>query len=83
MRVIGEVDARRGVGRASAGVDAEGTDFPVGGNRPNYEEDKDQGGEEEQEAEAPAAATVPFVAQAWGEADWRGDEDRLGKDEAG
>jgi len=83
MRVIGEVDARRRVGGAAAGVDPERTDFPVGGNRPNHEEDKDQGGEEEQEAEPPAAATVPFVAQARREADWRGVKDGLREHEAG
>ena len=83
MWVIREVDARRRVGGASAGIDAERTDFPVGGNRPNHEEDKDQGGEEEQETEPPPAATVRFVAQARREADWRGDEDGLGEHEAG
>ena len=83
MRIIGEVDARRRVGGAAAGVDTERTDFPVGGNRPNHEEDKDQGGEKEQEAEPAAAAAVPFVAQAGREADWRGDEDGLGEHEAG
>jgi hypothetical protein len=83
VRVIGEVNARCRVGGASAGVDAERADFPVGGNRPNHEEDQDQRGEEEQEAESPPAAAVPFVAQARREADWRGDEDGLGKHEAG
>lgn len=83
MGVIREVDARRRVGGASAGVDAERTDFPIGGNRPNHEEDKNQGGEEEQEAEPPPATAVPFVAQAGREADRRGDEDGLGEHEAG
>jgi len=81
--VIREVDARRRVGGASAGIDAERPDFPVGGNRPNHEEDKDQGGEEEQETEPPPAATVRFVAQARREAGWRGDDDGLNEHEAG
>jgi len=83
VRVIREVDARRRVRGAAAGIDAEWADFPVGGNRPNHEEDKDQSAEEEQEAEPPPAATVPFIARAWREAGWRGDEDGLGEHEAG
>ena len=83
MWVIREVDARRRVRRASAGIDAERPDFPVGGNRPNHEEDKDQGGEEEQETEPPPAATIPFVAQGRREAGWWGDDDGLNEHEAG
>ena len=61
MWVIREVDARRRVSCAPARVDAEGTDFPVGGNRPDDEEDKDQGANEQKEAEAPPPATIRLV----------------------
>jgi hypothetical protein len=83
VRVIRKVDARRRVRGAAAGIDAERTDFPVGGNRPNHEEDKNQSAEEEQEAEPPPPATVPFIAQARRESGWGGDEDGLGEHEAG
>jgi hypothetical protein len=83
VRVVREIDARRRVSGASAGIDAERADFPVGGNRPNHEEDKDQRGGEEQEAEPTPAATVPFIARARLEAGWRGDDDGLGEHEAG
>lgn len=83
MRVIREVDARGRVGCASAGIDAEWTDFPVGRNGANHEEDKDQGREEQEEAEPPPAATVRFVARARREAGWRRDADGLDKREAG
>jgi hypothetical protein len=61
MRVIREVNARRGVGGAPGGIDAEGTDFPIGGNGPDHEEDKSQRREEQKEAEAPPPATVTLV----------------------
>ena len=95
MRVIREVDARRRVRRTAAGIDAERTDFPVGGNRPDDKEDQDQGRDEEQEAEAAPAPALRFVARArhdngWrravdgryqGEAGWHGGKDRLRRDE--
>jgi hypothetical protein len=61
VRVVREVDTGRRVGGATAGVDAERADLPIGGNRPNREEDEDQAGEEEQEAEPPATATASIV----------------------
>jgi hypothetical protein len=83
VRVIREVDACCRVGGASAGIDAERADFPVGGNGPNHEEDKDQGGKEEQEAEPPPAATVPFVVGARHDDYWRRHDDGLPKHQAG
>jgi hypothetical protein len=83
VRVVREVDARRRVGRASAGIDPERADFPIGGNRPNHEEDKDQGGGEEQEAEPPPTATVLVVTGARHAGGWAGDDDRLREHEAG
>lgn len=83
MGVIREVDARRRVRRASAGIDAERTDFPVGGNRPDDEEDKDQGRDEKQEAEPPPAATLRFVARARHDNGWRRAHDGRHQGEAG
>lgn len=83
MRVIREVDARGRVGGASAGIDAERTDFPVGRDGANQEEGKDQGPEEQEKTEAPAAATVRFVARAGREAGWRRADDGLHEREAG
>ena len=54
MRVVGEVEARRGVGRIPTDVDPERTDLPVTGNRAHQEEHQDQRPEEEQKAEPPA-----------------------------
>jgi hypothetical protein len=63
--VIREVDARRRVGRAPGGIDAEGTDFPVGGNGPDQKEDKNQRAKEQKDAEAPppAPARLPIRAR--------------------
>jgi len=83
VRVVREIDARRRIGGASAGIDAERADFPVGRNRPNHEEDKDQGGGEKQEAEPPAAATIRFVTGPIHPPGWACDDDGLGQHEAG
>ncbi len=83
MRVIREVDARRRVGGASAGIDAERTDFPVRRNSPNDEEDQDEPGGEQEETKPAPPATVPFVVRARREAGWRSDDDGLHKREAG
>jgi len=77
VRVIREIDARRRVGGAAAGVDAERADFPVGRNSPNRKEDKDQAGEEQQEAEPAATATVPVIIGNRHLADWRRDNHEL------
>jgi hypothetical protein len=56
VRVVREVETRFGVRGAPAGIDLEGTDLPVGGNRANHEEDQDQAENEQQESKAPAPA---------------------------
>lgn len=77
MRVIREIDTRRGVGGAAAGIDAERTDFPVGGNCADHEEDENQRREEEKEAKPPPLATVRLAIRA-GRADgWRWGYKRL------
>lgn len=70
MRIIREIEARR-VARAPTDIDPERTDFPIGGNRPHQEENRDQPSEEQQESEPPAPATVRLVARARRAADWR------------
>jgi hypothetical protein len=77
VRVVREIDTGRRVGGATAGVDAEWTDLPIGGNRPNREEDEDQAGEEEQEAEPPAPATASVVIHNRHIGDGRPDKDEL------
>jgi hypothetical protein len=56
VRVIGEIEARLGVGGVAGRVDLEGTDFPVGRDRPDEKEEPYECGEEEQEAATPATA---------------------------
>jgi hypothetical protein len=77
VRVIREVDARRRVGCAPGGIDTEGTDFPVGGNGPDDEEDKNQCAREHKEAEAPPPATIRLATRARHLADWRRGDDGL------
>lgn len=56
MRVVREIETRLGIGGVPGRVDLEGTDFPVGGDRPHEKEEPDECGEKEQEAATPAAA---------------------------
>jgi hypothetical protein len=67
MRIIGEIEARR-VASAATDVDPERTDLPVAWNRAHQEEDHDQPGEEQQESELPAPATVRLAARVGREA---------------
>ena len=64
MGVIREVDARRRVGCAPGGIDAEGSNLPVGGNGPDQEEDKNQRAKEQKEAEAPPPAPTRLAIRA-------------------
>jgi len=75
VRVIREVDGRRRVGGAPGGIDTEGTDFPVGGNGPDDEEDKNQGAKEEKETEPTPPAPIGLAMRTRHVADWcRGDD---------
>jgi hypothetical protein len=56
MGVIGEIEARLGIGCAPGRVDLEGTDLPVGGDRPHQKEEPYECREEEKETTTPAAA---------------------------
>jgi hypothetical protein len=77
VRVIREVDARRRIGGAPGGIDAEGTDFPVGGNGPDHEEDKNQCAREQKETEPTPPAPIRFAIRARHVADWRRGDDGL------
>lgn len=77
MRVIREVDARRGVGCAPGGIDTEGTDFPVGGNGPDDEEDKNQRAKEQKETKPPPPAPIRLAIRARHGADSRRGDDGL------
>ena len=77
MRVIREVDARRRVGCAPGGIDTEGTDFPVGGNGPDHEEDKNQRAREQKETEPTPPAPIRLAMRARRIADWRRGDDGL------
>jgi hypothetical protein len=53
--VVREIEAGLCIAAAPAGVDPERADLPVGRNRPHQEKDQHQAGEEEDEADWPAA----------------------------
>jgi hypothetical protein len=67
MRVIGEIEAGRGVGRISTGIDPERPDLPVARNRAHHEENQDQRADEQEESEPAAAATVVVPSLGRGE----------------
>jgi len=71
VRVIREVEARRRVGCAPGGIDTEGTDFPVGGNGPDDEEDKNQRAKEEKETEPTPLVPIGLALRTRHVADWR------------
>ena len=58
MGVVRKVEARVRLGGAAAGIDAEGTDFPIGRDRAHQEEEDDQPEAEHEEAELPAALAL-------------------------
>ena len=74
MRIVREIEAGR-VACAPVGVDPEGPDLPVAGNRAHQEENHDQAGEEEEESKLSPPATIGFAAGAWSGDDRRGGND--------
>jgi hypothetical protein len=52
VRIVPEVETRRGVGRIAIDVDPERTDLPVGRDRAHQDEDGDQPAEKQAQAEA-------------------------------
>lgn len=56
MGVVGEIETRLGIGGIPRRIDLEGTDLPIGRDRPNENKKAYEGSEEEQEAASPAAA---------------------------
>jgi hypothetical protein len=61
VRVVGKVEARFRIGGTAAGVDLEGADLPIGGNRSHQAEDQQQADEKQPETETPPTATFRLL----------------------
>ncbi len=61
MRIVREIQAGRGIGGAAVHIDPERTDFPVGRNGANQDEQREKATKEQEESEPSAAAPFRFL----------------------
>jgi hypothetical protein len=58
MGIVREVEAGLRIGGTADGIDPERTDFPVGRDRPDQEENQDQPGKKQEKSKPPPAPAV-------------------------